>query len=70
MTSKKVKKMPAVTTFIAYVGADEVLVTTPDLEAKMLRRWFKAAIRSKIEYDRKEFTDWAVCVHSSLRWVD
>ena len=60
MTSKKV---PAVT-LIAYVGADKVLVTTPDLEAKMLRRWFKD--RSKGDYDRKEIKDEAVCVETWL----
>lgn len=49
------------TPFIIYEGPDEVLVTTPEAEAEMLRTYFAADSGRDLEdYDRREVTAEAV----------
>jgi hypothetical protein len=43
--------------FIIYYGADEVIITTPKCEAKMLKMCFTQGDRNLEDYDREESND-------------
>lgn len=56
-------------TFITYTGNNEVLVTTPDREKKMLVEWFNfdtVGGRSLDEYDRHECMNPILIVRAGL----
>lgn len=55
---------------VAYIGEDEVLVTTTALEAKMVKEWFDDGGRNKeVHYDRVETSalDTALRIRTSLK---
>ena len=62
----KTKKVPA---FIVYSGPNEVLVTTPALEAKMLKEWFGDGVGRDLDndWDRSEGYETALQVVSDIR---
>ena len=50
------------TTFIVYEGRDEIIVTTPEDEAEMIRIYFTEGGRKGDDYDRREVVDIAVSI--------
>ncbi len=43
--------------FVVYEGTDEVIVCTPESEAKVLREWFDWCKRNPEDYNRTEVLD-------------
>ena len=55
--------------FVAYVGTDEIIVTTPKKEVECVREYFTEGGRSLDDYDR-EITrekNLVICIVSELR---
>jgi len=54
--------------FVIYTSRDEILVTTPELEKKMLKDWFaKNTGRSLDEYDKSGCKDNACQISPAVR---
>jgi len=63
----KTPKKVVPVTYVIYQGHGEVLVTTPDQEKSVRRKYFGKNNRKLDEYDRTESRELCVCLEPSIQ---